>query len=84
MKTVKQLNQTVNEITAKYDLVNHPNHYTNHPSGIECIEITKHMSFCLGSAFKYIWRAGLKGSVKEDLQKAIKYLEFEIARLGEK
>lgn len=62
------------------DPVKHPKHYTSHPSGIECIEITKHMSFCLGNAFKYIWRADLKNNAIEDLRKAIQYIEFEIEK----
>lgn len=32
------------------DPVNHPPHYTAHPSGVECIQITEHMGFCLGNA----------------------------------
>ena len=32
------------------DAVNHPSHYTQHPSGIECIQITEHMSFTMGNA----------------------------------
>ena len=52
------------------DPVNHPPHYTCHPSGVECIEITEHMSFCLGNAIKYIWRADAKGNAIEDLEKA--------------
>lgn len=60
------------------DVVNHPNHYTSHPSGVECIQITEHMGFCLGNALKYIWRADLKGKSIEDLRKAIFYLEREI------
>jgi len=62
--------------------VEHPEHYTKHPSGVECIEITKYMNFCCGNAIKYVWRAGLKGDAVEDLRKAIKYLEFEIERLA--
>lgn len=58
-----------------------PKHYKEHPSGIECIDITKHMGFCLGNAIKYIWRAGKKGDAIEDLQKAVWYLETEIKRL---
>jgi hypothetical protein len=53
-----------------------------HPSGVECIQITEHMNFCLGNAVKYIWRAGLKdghGDV-EDLKKARWYIDREIAR----
>lgn len=42
------------------DNVNHPPHYTSHPSGIECIEVTRHMTFNIGNAIKYCWRAGLK------------------------
>ncbi len=61
------------------DPVSHPSHYTSHPSGVECIDITKHYSFCLGNAIKYIWRAGLKGPREQDLEKAIWYLKEEIA-----
>lgn len=59
------------------DLVNHPPHYTSHKSGIECIQITEHMSFLMGNAMKYLWRADLKNGV-EDLQKAIFYINREI------
>jgi hypothetical protein len=62
------------------DPINHPKHYTNHPSGIECITITEHMSFNLGNAIKYIWRADLKGNAEQDLQKAIWYINREINR----
>jgi hypothetical protein len=62
------------------DNVNHPQHYTNHPSGVECIQITEHMGFCLGNAIKYIWRADLKGDAIEDLEKAKWYIEREIKR----
>ena len=63
------------------DNVNKPPHYTAHPSGVECIEITEHMNFCLGNAIKYIWRAGLKKNEVEDLKKAVWYLNREIERL---
>ena len=63
------------------DNVNQPAHYTSHRSGIECIQVTEHMSFCLGNAVKYIWRAGLKGEDDiEDLRKAEWYIRREIAR----
>lgn len=62
------------------DLVNHPPHYTSHPSGIECIQVTEHMSFNLGNAIKYLWRADEKGSPITDLEKARWYVEREIAR----
>lgn len=63
------------------DPINHPAHYTGHPSGVECIQITEHMNFCRGNAMKYLWRAGEKGSEIEDLKKARWYLDREIARL---
>jgi hypothetical protein len=58
--------------------VNNPKHYTSHPSGIECLEITRHMGFNLGNVIKYIWRADLKGKNIEDLKKAAFYLQDEI------
>jgi hypothetical protein len=62
------------------DLVNHPKHYTQHPSGVECIQITEHFNFCVGNAIKYLWRAGLKDDTIQDLCKAIWYIEREIER----
>lgn len=67
--------------TIQGDAVEHPPHYTSHPSGIECIQITEHMSFCLGNAVKYVWRASLKGNEVQDLKKAIWYLQREIERI---
>lgn len=60
-----------------------PDHYKSHPSGVECIEITKHHDFCIGNAIKYLWRAGLKDSSKEieDLEKAIWYINKKIESL---
>jgi hypothetical protein len=64
-----------------HDPVNHPAHYTGHPSGVECIDITQSMNFCLGNAIKYLWRADLKhDSAVEDLEKAVWYIQREIKR----
>lgn len=60
-----------------------PNHYRSHPSGIECIQITEHMDFCLGNVIKYVWRCGLKGYGEqelEDLKKARWYLDRAISQ----
>lgn len=67
------------------DMVNHPSHYTSHPSGIEAIQVTRWMNFNLGNAMKYIWRSGIKNPDKqvEDLKKAVFYLNDEIKRLEE-
>lgn len=61
-----------------HDPVHCPSHYTSHPSGVECIQITRHMGFNLGNAMKYIWRADLKGTSIQDLEKAVFYIRDEI------
>lgn len=71
------------------DNVNHPSHYTSHPSGIECIQVAEHYNYCVGNAIKYLWRAGLKKDTNkdikakriEDLRKAIWYINREIERI---
>jgi hypothetical protein len=63
-----------------HDQVNNPKHYTSHPSGIDCIQITEHMGFNLGNAIKYLWRSDLKNDAIEDLNKAIWYILREIDR----
>jgi len=63
------------------DLVNHPKHYTQHKSGVECIEITEYLNFNRGNAIKYAWRANDKGCTREDLQKCEWYINREIKRL---
>ena len=69
------------EWTVEEDIVNHPKHYTKHPSGVECIDICEHMSFCAGNAMKYLWRHKDKGNPIVDLQKADWYIKREILRL---
>lgn len=63
--------------------VNHPKHYNLHPCGVECIDVVEHMTFNLGNAVKYIWRADHKDNAIQDLQKAAWYIEREIKRLKE-
>lgn len=77
------------ESDEKHDAVNHPSHYTSHPSGVECITVVEHMTFNAGNAVKYLWRAGLKtdddlgnlASALQDLKKSRWYLDREIERL---
>lgn len=64
--------------TKHADAVSRPKHYTQHPSGVECITITEHFNFCIGNAIKYLWRAGLKGDAIEDLKKARWYIDREL------
>jgi hypothetical protein len=63
------------------EMVNHPKHYNNHPSEVECIDIAEVMEFNPGNAFKYVYRRFDKNSLEKDLQKAIWYCEREEARL---
>jgi len=63
-------------------MVDHPPHYTWHPVA-ECKAIAQHFNYNLGTAISYIWRSGRKyeDAEIEDLEKAIKHLEFECDRL---
>ena len=61
-------------------IIDHPGHYNQHPSGVECIDIIECFNFNIGSAVKYLWRAGLKGNAIEDLEKAAWYVRREIER----
>jgi hypothetical protein len=70
--------RNVNKVPA--DNVNHPSHYTSHLSGVEVIEITEHMNFCLGNAVKYLMRCDEKGNAIEDLRKAAWYIAREIKK----
>lgn len=71
------------------DDINHPTHYVKHPSGVECWTIVEHMSFNIGNAMKYLWRAGYKTHHKydnkswhiQDMRKAIAYIEREIKKV---
>ena len=58
------------------DKVNQPAHYTQQP--VECIEFAQHLNFCMGNAFKYVWRYADKNGV-EDLKKAQWYLQRQLA-----
>ena len=62
------------------DLVNHPAHYKT--GGIETIDFieAKELNYNMGNAVKYISRAEHKGNKKQDLEKAIWYLNREIAK----
>lgn len=62
---------------AVYEKVDHPKHYNDHPAGIECIDVIEFLPFNIGSAVKYLWRAGLKPGEKteEDIKKALWYIE---------
>lgn len=83
--TLAKMKEYTDQIEKEHDPVNHPNHYTSHPSGVECIDISRHMNFNLGNVMKYIWRSGLKDNAPEvqDLEKALWYLQDEINKQKE-
>jgi hypothetical protein len=66
------------------DLINHPPHY---PAvlGVDCRDIIHELglSYSLGCAFSYIWRAGRKegNTMLQDLKKARNHLDYYIQRL---
>ncbi len=66
------------------EMVNHPEHYN--VGGYECGDIIDalDLNFNLGNVMKYIWRAGRKGDILEDLQKAKQYIDREIRRISKK
>lgn len=61
--------------STQLDLVNHPPHYRKHPSGVEAIYICEQLPYHLGQALKYVLRAPYKDSRKQDLLKAMWYLD---------
>jgi hypothetical protein len=75
-----QMPPTITTSLPEPDMVNHPTHYTAHPSGIECITITEWYNFNIGNAIKYLWRSDNKGGL-EDLRKAQWYITREIERI---
>jgi hypothetical protein len=64
------------------EAVNHPAHYQ--ANGIEVIDIIENfdLNFNLGNTVKYVLRAGKKGSKKEDLEKAVWYLNRELEKFN--
>ena len=66
----------------EFDKVKHPSHYVKGRK-FEPKDVIRDwgLNFNLGSALKYIARAGRKDDIIEDLEKAREYLAFEIEAL---
>lgn len=67
------------------DSVHHPKHYETYIDGLETIDIIyavlgpeRFEGYCRGNALKYLARADVKGNTVEDLEKAVKYIGWEI------
>ena len=65
------------------DNVNHPSHYAE-GRRFEPIDVIEDwgLDFHLGNAVKYISRAGRKGDAREDIEKAVWYLNRWLERSG--
>ena len=65
-----------------YERVHHPQHYNQHPAGIEAIDVVEYFGFNIGSAMKYLWRAGLKPdeAFEHDFNKAVWYIKREVLK----
>lgn len=70
--------EVISESESIGDLVNNPKHYATDSSGVECIQIKRKMSANLGDSFKYCWRVGKKWDDKQDLEKALWYINDAI------
>jgi hypothetical protein len=70
------------------EAVNHPDHYGGADNPYEVIKVIEawELDFCLGTAVKYIPRAGKKDPDKEieDLYKSIWYINRRIEQLRKK
>ncbi len=66
--------------TSNSNMVDHPAHYQG--KSFEVIDIINDykLNFELGNAIKYILRADKKGNKKQDLEKAIWYLNHELSK----
>lgn len=60
--------------------MDNPNHYDFAVKPIDAIEAWD-LNFSLGCVVKYVARAKHKGTELQDLEKALRYLEREVARV---
>lgn len=66
----------------KIDMVNNPPHYAS--AKIEAIEVIEefNLGFNLGNAVKYVLRCEKKGNKKQDLEKALWYINRELSKFN--
>lgn len=80
-EAIEVLKRYHNQTDKQTDMVNHPPHYTSGNIEVWDFIIDQDLNYCLGSAVKYISRAGKKDDAIQDMNKAIRFLEREIKRL---
>jgi len=78
-KYFKEIDQNDHLIKSEKDMVNHPDHYKG-KNGMEVIDIIEayELNFAIGSAVKYLLRAGKKDSIVQEYKKAIWFIQREI------
>lgn len=77
---MRYIPDTFNQDSENLDMVNSPAHYQG--KTFEVIDIINDykLNFELGNAIKYILRADKKGNKKQDLQKALWYINRELEK----
>lgn len=78
MRSIFHLEESDETVTrvGDADPVEHPAHYELSHPGLECIDLTAGMSFCMGNAVKYVWRYRSKNKPVEDLRKSLWYTHY--------
>lgn len=78
MRSIFHLEESDETVTrvGDADPVEHPAHYELSHPGLECIDLTVGMSFCMGNAVKYVWRYRSKNKPVEDLRKSLWYTHY--------
>jgi hypothetical protein len=76
--------EKMNEKVKMYDSIHKPSHYTGGRK-YEPKDVIRDwgLNFNLGSAVKYISRAGRKDDIVQDLMKAVEFINFEISAIRE-
>lgn len=68
------------EAQVNKEMVNHPDHYQGAKTEVIDIIEDYNLGFSLGNAIKYILRADKKGNKKQDLEKALWYINRELSK----
>lgn len=75
---VDEMFEHIEEVKPEHDIIAHPAHYTYSEYEPKDVIRAWGLNFNLGSAVKYVARAGRKDDIVQDLKKAKQFLEFEI------
>lgn len=88
---MKEYSKETEKVREKVETVNHPPHYGGEENPYETIKVLRswmtpeqYTGFLLGNAIKYLSRAGKKGKLVEDLEKARWYVTEYVNTLKEK